>query len=176
MLGGRCERRCLTPALLGVILVSCALPARSAESPALSPPLVEVVSFGVAPVKAAASGSSMKPGPGDIVYRPEFAPPQALDEIDTRAQSGESWIALFGRIAGKLDSRVLSSGSLASQVDRLPPLQPGKYVRLRSIRSGDALEIDYVVHADEAYSITLASDGVQVRPRASDPTTGRGGP
>jgi hypothetical protein len=162
------HRRCWF-AVLGFTFLALAFPAQSADSIPLSPPLTEVVSFGVAPVSALPSGSALKPKPGDIVYRPEPAAPQPLDETATRVQFGESWPALFSRVAGKLNAEVLSGGSLASGLDRLPPLEPGKYVRLRSIREGQALEIDYVVHPNDAYTITLAADGVQVRPRASDP-------
>lgn len=73
------------------------------------------------------------------------------------------------RVAAKLDSKVIASEAVSSRMGLLPELQPGKYVRFRSPSGRNAVEIDYVVAADESYSIMLARDGIQVKARASDP-------
>lgn len=139
------------------------LPPLSAER------LIEVVSFGVAPVSGIAPDSAARPKPGDQVYRPEPILPAAREESDTRVLAGETWVQLFRRIADKLDVKIVEAPGVAERMHLLPPLQPGKYVRLRSLREPESLEMDYVIGPEEAYSITLASAGIQVRPRMSDP-------
>ena len=139
----------------------------SPAPPLATEPVLEVVSFGVAPVRM--PDSEARPKPGDIVYRPEPLSSVSREEYETRALSGESWAALFRRVEDKIDLKIIRSPGAASRMDLLPALQPGKYVRLRSAREAAALEIDYVVTPDQTYSITIAADGIQVRPRASDP-------
>jgi murein DD-endopeptidase MepM/ murein hydrolase activator NlpD len=146
-------------------------PADSAEMPhsgRLSPqPLIEVVTFGVTPVSGIVDESGPRPKPGDVLYRAAAPTPALLNEIEARTLSGDTWPRLFQRVADKLESRVLASAGVASRMELLPAIEPGKYVRLRSV--GKTVEIDYVVHPEEAYSITLTEDGIQVRPRANDP-------
>jgi len=158
---------------LGILGASSSFPVHSAQAqhePPLSPqPLIEVVSFGVAPVSMLAPDGEARPKPGDAIYRPEPASPGAQDEYDTRALFGETWAHLFQRVADKIDLKVIASPAVASRMNLLPALQAGKYVRLRSVRAPATVEIDYVVAPENAYSITLAADGIQVRPRAGDP-------
>ena len=158
--------------LLAVFAAGFALQADSAEpaqSGRLSPqPLIEVVTFGVAPVSGV-DGSGPRPEPGDVLYRAAPPAPGPQTEIETRALFGETWTGLFQRVAGKLNAGVPASAAVTRRMGLLPALEPGKYVRLRSVGSGGAVEIDYIVRPEEAYSITLAADGIQVRPRASDP-------
>jgi murein DD-endopeptidase MepM/ murein hydrolase activator NlpD len=158
---------------LVVVAVLITSPVGSAEMPhsgRLSPqPLIEVVTFGVTPVSGVVDEGALRPKPGDVLYR---ATPPALgqqNEIETRALSAETWPGLFQRVADKLNSSVLESTGLANRMELLPALEPGKYVRLRSVGNGQTIEIDYVVRPEEAYSITLAADGIQVKPRANDP-------
>ena len=68
-----------------------------------------------------------------------------------------------------LGFETLGSAAATDGIALLPPLFPGKYIRLRSVEATRSLEIDYVVNADEAYSILFSSLGVQVRRHASDP-------
>ncbi|MBI4204757.1 MAG: M23 family metallopeptidase [Betaproteobacteria bacterium] len=132
-------------------------------------PLIEVVTFGVAPVSGVADDARVRPKPGDALYRAEAPAPGPQNEIETRTQFGESWIGLFQRIGGRLDSDVLASPGVIARIGLLPALEPGKYVRLRSAAPGGTVEIEYVVRPEEAYTITLNADGIQVRPHASDP-------
>jgi hypothetical protein len=144
--------------------------AQAADSGQLSPqPLVEVVAFGVAPVMAAADDPGARPRPGDVLYHAAPTAPDAQNQVATRALFGETWTGLFQRVADKLNPGVLSSAGVTSRIALLPALESGKYVRLRSIDGGAKVEIDYVVQAEQAYSITLSTAGIQVRPRASDP-------
>jgi hypothetical protein len=158
--------------LFAVFAGSFALRADSAESPQsgrLSPqPLIEAVTFGVAPVSGV-DDSGLRPKPGDVLYRAAPPAPGPQNEIETRALFGESWTGLFQRVADKLNTGVPASTAVTRRIGLLPALEPGKYVRLRSVGSSEAVEIDYIVRPEEAYSITLTADGIQVRPRASDP-------
>lgn len=134
-------------------------------------PLIEVAAFGVTPVSGVAEDSRLRPKPGDILHRQE-AP--ALEqgrqlEIETRVLFGESWLALFNRVGDKLNSGVPASPAVTGRIDLLPALEPGKFLRVRSVPAGQAVEIEYILQADEAYSITLSRAGVQVRRHTSDP-------
>ena len=147
----------------------------AAESPpgerSIRQPLIEVASFGAAPVSGVDEHGGPRPRPGDILHR-SGAPapgPGPRQEIETRAASGESWSDLFKRVTGSLDSKILGDAPAISGVELLPPLVPGKYLRLRSGEAGQTVEIEYVVDAGEAYSIVLNRSGVQVRRHASDP-------
>jgi len=95
--------------------------------------------------------------------------PGARDEYDTRVLAGDTWSHLLRRVADKLEVKIVESPAVASRMHLLPALQPGKYMRVRSVREPESLEIDYIVQPEEAYSITLASTGIQVRARTSDP-------
>ena len=147
----------------------------AAESPpgerSIRQPLIEVASFGAAPVSGVDEHGGPRPRPGDILHR-SGAPapgPGPRQEIETRAASGESWSDLFKRVTGSLDSKILGDAPAISGVELLPPLVPGKYLRLRSGDAGQTVQIEYVVDAGEAYSIVLNRSGVQVRRHASDP-------
>jgi hypothetical protein len=50
----------------------------------------------------------------------------------------------------------------------LPPLDAGKYVRLRSVEGSRQVELDYVVSVQEGYTIVVDPAGVQVKRHASD--------
>ena len=173
LVAGRSRYRWLASSLLAAIAGTSAFHAHSAEplhSGPLSPqPLVEVVAFGVAPVSGVADDAGARPQPGDVLHRAAPPAPSPQNEVETRILFGETWAGLFQRVADKLNSGVYASAGVAKRMDLLPALQPGKYVRLRSVRNGETVEVDYVVRPEEAYSITLAADGIQVRPRASDP-------
>ena len=169
---GVCAIHWLARSVFALVAGTSAFHAHSAEiqSGKLSPqPLVEVVAFGVAPVTATAYEPGVRPQPGDMLHHAAPTAPDAQSEVETRALFGETWTALFQRVADKLNPTVLSSAGVTSRIALLPALESGKYVRLRSIDGGAKVEIDYVVQAEQAYSITLAADGIQVRPRASDP-------
>lgn len=132
-------------------------------------PLIEVVSFGVTPVSAAAESGALRPKPGDVIYRSGTPAPGAQSEIETRTLFGESWASLFQRVGGKLNSEAWTSPEVIRRIDLLPALEPGKYVRLRSVGADGTVEVEYVVRPEEAYSITLSPAGIQVRPQATDP-------
>ncbi len=82
---------------------------------------------------------------------------------------GEAWINLFNRVADKLNSKTPASPAVTNRIDLLPVLEPGKYVRVRSVSGGETVELEYIVKPDEAYSISLNPAGIQVRRHASDP-------
>lgn len=134
-------------------------------------PLIEVVAFGVAPVSGISAESRLRPRPGDVLHRPDAPGFQQAQqrEVETRVASGESWLDLFNRVGDKLDSAVLAASAVIGRIDLLPALAPGKYVRLRSDPAREAVEIEYILHADEAYSISLNPAAIQVRRHASDP-------
>lgn len=160
--------------LLATAATGCISPVHASEAlqrGRLSPqPLIEVAAFGAAPVSGVAEGR-LHPKPGDVLYRPD-AP--ALHqgqqrEIETRVAFGETWPGLFKRVGDRLNSGALASPEVTGRIGLLPALEPGKFVRLRSVGTNQVVEIEYVVNAAEAYSITLNPAGVQVRPHASDP-------
>jgi hypothetical protein len=139
------------------------------RAPLSAQPLIEVVSFGVAPVQGAADKVKLKLKPADVVYRVPATVRVPQSEVETRALFGESWAGLFERISGKLDTKVFASAALSSKIGLLPALEAGKYLRLRAEPNGQSVQISYVVSREKVYAITLANDGVQVRPGASDP-------
>lgn len=134
-------------------------------------PLIEVASFGAAPVSGIADEDAPRPRPGDLIYRSaaEASAGGVPNEIETRVAFGESWPDLFRRVADRLNSEVPASPAVADRIALLPSLEAGKYVRLRSMADAQAVEIEYLVREDEAYSIVLNAAGVQVRRHASDP-------
>ena len=134
-------------------------------------PLIEVAAFGVAPVSGVAEDSRLRPKPGDILHRQE-APGLEQGrqlELETRVLFGETWLDLFNRVGDKLTSGVPASPAITDRIDVLPALEPGKYLRVRSIPARQTVEIEYVSKAEEAYSITLNPAGVRVRRHTSDP-------
>jgi len=159
-------------ALTAAIAALCAASAHS-EAPGAAPlsshPLIEVVSFGVAPVQGAGEDVALRPRSADIVYRAPTTVSRPQSEVETRVLLGETWTGLFERVATRLDTQVFGHGAAPIRVETLPGLEAGKYVRLRAAPEGRSVEVEYVVRPDEAYSITVAREGVQVRPRVSDP-------
>jgi len=133
-------------------------------------PLVEVAAFGAAPVSGLDVAGRSLPLAGDYLLRPEAAPAGRTPshEIEIRAASGETWLDLFGRVRGSLESETLARAAAIDGLALLPPLAAGKYVRLRSVEQTRTVEIEYVVNAEEGYSIVLHPAGVQVRRHAGD--------
>lgn len=134
-------------------------------------PLIEVVAFGVAPVSGIVEDSRLRPNAGDVLHRPQTPglQPVQRQEIETRVVSGETWLDLFNRVADKLNSTVLAIPAVTGRIDLLPALTPGKYVRLRADPVTQAVDIEYIMQADEAYSIFLNQAGIEVRRHTSDP-------
>lgn len=153
---------------LGLALVQAVQVAQGADgSPdaSLSPPLIEVVSFGVAPVAGIDAQNGLGPKPGDIVYhRGETRFPED-DRIaaETRVRVGETWSTLLDRLG------ISQSVALAKQIELLPSLAPGKYLRAYSAEGERPAIVEYVVNDREAYTVTLRSDAIVVTPHASDP-------
>lgn len=138
----------------------------------LQKPLVEVVAFGVAPVTGADADARLRPGPGDVIHRlPSGSPPRGeQQDFETRILSGETWPALFRRLGERLDSELLKGGAVAeAHASLLPTAVPGKFVRARLFPDGGAVQIDYVLAAEETYAILLNGDAAQVRRNVSDP-------
>jgi murein DD-endopeptidase MepM/ murein hydrolase activator NlpD len=167
---------CLSLAVAAAGSISNASESPRATSPEprgpLSPqPLIEVVAFGVAPVSGISAESRPRPRPGDVLHRPDAPDLQQArrGEVETRVVWGESWLDLFNRVGDKLNSAVLPGPAAIGRIDLLPVLAPGKYVRLRSDPGREAVEIEYIMHADEAYSIFLNPAAIQVRRHTSDP-------
>ena len=154
--------------LLSCLSFALAAPSATFAEPS-SQPLIEVVSFGVAPVVALAPPNDVDVKREEVIYRPAPAALASRKETETRALSGESWPALFRRAAEKLGSEIMANADIAGRAALLPPLEPGKYLRFRSVDEGAVLEIDYVVQPEQAYSITLARGALEVRPSAIDP-------
>ena len=131
----------------------------------LSPPLIEVVSFGVAPVAGIETGNGLGPKPGDIVYRRGEIPVTEDDRIamEGRVRVGETWPSLLDRLG------IPQPVAFAKQVPLLPALVPGKYLRAYLEDRERPAIVEYVVSNQEAYTITLRSGAVQVSPHSSDP-------
>ena len=162
---------CLLLAVSTTTPVSHARASESLQRGRLSPqPVVEVAAFGAAPVSGV-EDSRLRPKPGDALYRREAPSDEGgpRHEVETRVLFGETWLDLFNRVSDKLNSEAPSNPAVTSRIDLLPALAPGKYVRLRSSPTSQTVEIDYVVEAEEAYSIFLNPGGIQVRRHASDP-------
>lgn len=159
---------CRSAAAVLALAATCALGASAPEREPRTPePLIEVVAFGVAPVVGLEEGAALHPRPGDILYRREPAvPPQdALSVAETRVALGETWPGLLARL------NVSLSEAARAQIELLPPLAAGKYLRMRLPEGGRPAEAEYVVSEREAYAIAFRADGVQVTPHASDPRT-----
>lgn len=165
--------RCCRPVVAGLTLCAslgaASAPAGTAPEPerAARQPLIEVVAFGVAPVAGLEEDGELQPKPGDILHRRErVVSPQGVPAgTQTRVVAGESWPDLLGRLKAPIPDAV------RAQLELLPALSPGKYVRVRPAEGERAAEAEYVVSDTEAYTITLRADGVQVTPHANDPRT-----
>lgn len=139
-----------------------AAPARTSDIPPLSQPVTEVAAFRVAPVAATAAG--------DLRARGAWLkamPVQNERVFEARVQKHETWDTLLRRAAAAL-AVALPDTVAQTHTAVLPPLQPGKYVRARTA-ARSALEVDYVVAADEAYGVTLDGAALLTRALAGDP-------
>lgn len=141
-------------------------PQERRELPPLSQPVVEVAAFRVAPVAPSAIDGRARS------VNPALAPLAASlkngeREIDVRVRKGEQWLDLLARVASAL-AVTLPASAVQVQRDRFPSLLPGKYLRARARGSG-ALDLDYVVSADEAHAIQLYGETLQVRRLPGDP-------
>ena len=134
---------------------------------AAAQPLVEVAAFGAAPVSGAEASSGPISRTGDLLLRPESRR-KAANEFEMRAAAGETWLDLLGRASALLDSATLKDASAIRGIALLPPLDAGKYVRLRAVQGTRQVEIDYVVSVEEGYTIVVDPAGVQVKRHASD--------
>ncbi|MBI2754438.1 MAG: M23 family metallopeptidase [Betaproteobacteria bacterium] len=162
----------MPPAIAAALFASHLAAAESSPGePSNRQPLIEVASFGAAPVSGVDEDRGPRPQPGDILHPSGAQTPESgpRHEIETRAASGESWIDLLKRASETLEAKILGDASGIHGIDLLPPLVPGKYLRLRSGDAARRVDIEYVVDAGEAYSIVLDPAGVQVRQHASDP-------
>ncbi len=158
------------PVIAGIaaLAASCALGAPLSErEPPAPAPLIEVVAFGVAPVDGLEESGDLRPRPGDILHRraPAAPPQDASPAVETRLVLGETWPDLLERLNVPLPE------AARAQVELLPPLAAGKYLRLRLPGEGRPAEAEYVVSDREAYTIAFRDDGVRVTPHASDPRT-----
>jgi len=163
-------RLAVTLAATSWVAFAPAAEAPSAERTAREP-LIEVASFGAAPVSGIDEVQGPRPRPGDIIYRSAAPAPGSASrqEIESRTISGESWSDLFQRVDDSLSAEALRLATETDTLRLLPAIVPGKYVRLRAGEGPSVVEIDYVVSAEEAYAIALNPLGVRVARQASDP-------
>ena len=150
--------------LFGVLLIAAS--SRGALA-AAAQPLIEVAAFGVAPISSVEAPGGQFARPGDFLLRSESSR-KAANEYETRATAGETWFDLLARANDLLDSATLKGSSTIPGVALLPPLDAGKYVRLRLVAGTGQVEIDYVVSEKEGYSIVVDPAGVQVKRSAND--------
>jgi murein DD-endopeptidase MepM/ murein hydrolase activator NlpD len=112
--------------------------------------VVEVAAFGVAAIPegagAAAEGRA------------------AHDKEATRVTRGDTWAALFARLAGV----EVAPWARALRAPELPDLLPGRYVRMARAAQPDAWRIDYLLDARSAYRIDLDRAGARVAHRLPD--------
>lgn len=134
---------------------------------AAAQPLIEVAAFGVAPVSSIEAPGGQFARPGDFLLRSESGR-KAAKEFETRAAAGETWLDLLARANGLLDSATLKGASTIQGMALLPPLDAGKYVRLRPVEGTGQVEIDYVAGEKEGYAIVVDPAGVQVKRSAND--------
>ena len=160
----RCRPAVAALALAAPCALGAPLPEREPRAPA---PLIEVVAFGVAPVAGLEEGAELRPRAGDILHRREPAapPPDAAAAVETRVALGETWPGILARL------EVPMPAAARAQVELLPPLAAGKYLRVRPPEGLRPAEAEYVVSDREAYTIAFRAEGVQVTPHANDPRT-----
>jgi murein DD-endopeptidase MepM/ murein hydrolase activator NlpD len=139
----------------------------SQPSPPLSQPVIEVAAFRVAPVMSDAQERRRKTAtPGNPLSSPAAA---AADEkvLETRVQAAELWVDVLQRVLAGLNLPPLAN-DVAGQLGLLLPPLPGKFLRARSAPDG-LTEIEYIVSADEAYTLSIRGSSIQVKPHTSDP-------
>lgn len=157
----------LTVLILFAVVLPVAAQSLAPAFPPLSTPVIEVAAFRVAPVIRGPEDGRLK-----VVTIEDILslPPSAAGgerTIETRVQAAESWDEVFRRLAATFD--VPPPGSqLTSQIRLLPQPQPGKFLRAKAAATG-LTEIEYVAKADEAYTIRINGNTLQVQSRASDP-------
>lgn len=138
--------------------------APAASDPDVSPPEVALLAFRVAPVSGLGT-AARQTAVGVTTVASEGAP----REIETRVNAGETWREVFQRLGSMIQSSVFSDSGLDSQLAILPAALPGKFMRVRASLQRAEATIDYVVSADQAYSISINSGTIQVLPRPADP-------
>jgi murein DD-endopeptidase MepM/ murein hydrolase activator NlpD len=87
--------------------------------------------------------------------------------VEVRTQKGEQWQGVLSRVAAALQVK-LPAAAAQIRHDAQPLLQPGKYLRAR-MTAADALAVEYVVSANEAYGLLVDATGLQTRALAGDP-------
>lgn len=139
----------------------------ASKSPVLSAPVIEVAAFRVAPVTGGAADNRSKNVLAGGGASGKATAQQASGDIELRTQKNETWDDVLSRAAAALAIKLSANMAVPNQAT-LPPLSPGKYLRAKAL-PGDALEIDYVVSATEAYVIRVAGGAWDVRPLTADP-------
>lgn len=125
--------------------------------------LIEVVSFGVAPVEGLATDGEFQPKPEDIVHREDVSAEDPREARETRTRVAETWPALLLRLGVALNA--VQQGQLSA----LPQLIAGKFVRGYDKDGDRPAQLEYVVDDGTAYTIVFGQDALQVTPHASDP-------
>lgn len=144
----------------------CACAAAQNGLPGLST-VIEVAAFEVAPVRSVSDDLRVQP---NAPFLKPNGRALVADEkvVQTRVAAGESWEDILRRIAGLLELKPDAVPSSQFQTGLLPALSPGKFLRART-PSADSMVIEYVVQADEAYTLFFDAGEMRVEPRASDP-------
>jgi murein DD-endopeptidase MepM/ murein hydrolase activator NlpD len=160
--------------MLAVIAATWASSSSGAEvhgDAAQRAPVVEVVAFGVAPVAGVPDDAHLRPRDGDVLHRIDAfgTRAEARGEVEVRSLAAENWAELLERVAPRLGGSLTAGLVATAQLHLLPHLAGGKYVRVRAVPDKPVLQIDYVVRAEEVYSIVLAASGVQVSRNGTDP-------
>lgn len=163
-------------ALTGAVVVPAAavaaqptaVPRPAGDGAEVSPrqqPVIEVAAFRVAPVAQGAHDARARTATSRA---PALAIPPGGERVhEARVQKGERWEDLLRRVAAVL-SVAPSDAITPAAAAALPPLAAGKYLRARAT-AADALDIDYVVSADEAYGVTLNAVTLNARALPGDP-------
>jgi murein DD-endopeptidase MepM/ murein hydrolase activator NlpD len=142
-------------------------PAAALSLPPLSQPVVEVAVFQVAPVAVGGADSRAKRNAASGGVPATATANTAQRVVEARTQKGERWQDVLARLAAALSIR-LPATAAEIRHDGLPQLQPGKYLRARTLTDG-AMEVDYVIGANEAYGLSLNAMAAQVRALPGDP-------